>query len=224
MTKASELRQPKTFKRVERRGMALLVVVVLVMLISLAAYRYSFEMENEYRLTRLQEEQVQARLAALSGVEFAASFFEQPLALRNSLLNGTNPDRIFSRALEEDAARSSSQTDEESQWRFAILGRNQSYGSDGTASSSVENPNDLSQDSNKNWKWGFESEGGKLHIPTLLKWNQLRPGIARTILLQLPDADEESVDAWLAQFGVRNVSAVAQDTLAQASSSGLQPC
>ena len=222
MTKASKLRQPKTFKRVERRGMALLVVVVLVMLISLAAYRYSFEMENEYRLTRLQEEQVQARLAALSGVEFAASFFEQPLALRNSLLNGANPDKIFSRALEEDASRSSSQTDEESHWRFAILGRNQSYGSDGTASSSVESPNDLSQDSSKNWKWGFESEGGKLHIPTLLKWNQLRPGIARTILLQLPDADEESVDAWLAQFGVRNVSAVAQDTLAQASSSGLQ--
>ncbi|MFM7973663.1 MAG: hypothetical protein ACKO8U_01240, partial [Pirellula sp.] len=55
--------------RVKRpKGMALLVVVVLVMFVSLAAYRYSFEMENEYRLTRLQEEQVQARLCAQSGI------------------------------------------------------------------------------------------------------------------------------------------------------------
>jgi hypothetical protein len=212
----------KKSKQASRKGMALLVVVVLVMLISLAAYRYSFEMENEYRITRLQEEQVQARLTALSGVEFAASFFEQPLAIRNALLNGTNPEKVFSRALAEDATQLSSQSDDESPWRFAILGSKQSSGSDSNATLSVDSPNDLSQDSMKKWKWGFESEGGKLHIPTLLKWNQLRPGIARTILLQLPDADEESVDAWLAQFGVRSVSTVAQDTLAQASSSGLQ--
>jgi DNA uptake protein ComE-like DNA-binding protein len=179
-------------------------------------------MENEYRVTRLQEEQVQARLAALSGVEFAAAFLEQPLAIRNTLLNGTNPEKIFSRSIEEEATRLNSQTDDESSWQFAILGRKQSFGSNDTASVSGDGPNDLSQGSIKNWKWGFESEGGKLHIPTLLKWNQLRPGIARTILLQLPDADEESVDAWLAQFGVRTVAAVAQDTLAQASSSGLQ--
>lgn len=227
MPKASKIQQRNTAKRVtpkrlNRRGMALLVVVVLVMLISLAAYRYSFEMENEYRVTRLQEEQVQARLAALSGVEFAAAFLEQPLAIRNTLLNGTNPEKIFSRSIEEEATRLNSQTDDESSWQFAILGRKQSFGSNDTASVSGDGPNDLSQGSIKNWKWGFESEGGKLHIPTLLKWNQLRPGIARTILLQLPDADEESVDAWLAQFGVRTVAAVAQDTLAQASSSGLQ--
>ena len=227
MPKASKIQQRNTAKRVtpkrlNRRGMALLVVVVLVMLISLAAYRYSFEMENEYRVTRLQEEQVQARLAALSGVEFAAAFLEQPLAIRNTLLNGTNPEKIFSRSIEEEATRLNSQTDDESSWQFAILGRKQSFGSNDTASVSGDGPNDLSQGSIKNWKWGFESEGGKLHIPTLLKWNQVRPGIARTILLQLPDADEESVDAWLAQFGVRTVAAVAQDILAQASSSGLQ--
>ncbi|MFM2216892.1 MAG: hypothetical protein RL240_1210 [Planctomycetota bacterium] len=227
MPKASKIQHLNTAKRVppkrlNRRGMALLVVVVLVMLISLAAYRYSFEMENEYRVTRLQEEQVQARLTALSGVEFAAAFLEQPLAIRNTLLNGTNPEKIFSRSIEEDSTRLNSQTDDESSWQFAILGRKQSFGSNDTASVSGDGPNDLSQGSIKNWKWGFESEGGKLHIPTLLKWNQLRPGIARTILLQLPDADEESVDAWLAQFGVRTVAAVAQDTLAQASSSGLQ--
>ena len=227
MPKATKIQHLNTAKRVtpkrlNRRGMALLVVVVLVMLISLAAYRYSFEMENEYRVTRLQEEQVQARLAALSGVEFAAAFLEQPLAIRNTLLNGTNPEKIFSRSIEDDATRLNSQTDDESSWQFAILGRKQSFGSNDTASVSGDGPNDLSQGSIKNWKWGFESEGGKLHIPTLLKWNQLRPGIARTILLQLPDADEESVDAWLAQFGVRTVAAIAQDTLAQASSSGLQ--
>ena len=132
MPKATKIQQRNTAKRVtpkrlNRKGMALLVVVVLVMLISLAAYRYSFEMENEYRVTRLQEEQVQARLAALSGVEFAAAFLEQPLAIRNTLLNGTNPEKIFSRSIEEDATRLNSQTDDESSWQFAILGRKQSF-------------------------------------------------------------------------------------------------
>ncbi len=45
--------------------MALLIVMVLTMLIALGAYRYSFTMQSEYRVTRIHEEQVQARLAAL---------------------------------------------------------------------------------------------------------------------------------------------------------------
>ena len=60
----------------QRSAMALLVVVVLTMLIALGAYRFSFYMESQYRLTRLHEEQVHARLAALSGLEMAASIAE----------------------------------------------------------------------------------------------------------------------------------------------------
>ncbi len=194
--------------------MALLVVVVLVMLTSLAAYRYSFEMENEYRLTRLQEEQAQARLAALSGVEFASSFLEQPLRMRQAILKNGSLEKFFGRPLIVSSQDPSKENDSQSQWRFAIIasGENSEQSIDTTGASDV----------NRSWEWGVENEGGKLHIPTLIRWNQSRPGIARSILLKLPDADEETVDTWLAQFGVRTAAAMAQDAIANASSSGLQ--
>ncbi len=37
----------------KRRGIALVVVFVMVMLITLAAYRFSFVMQSEYRLAKL---------------------------------------------------------------------------------------------------------------------------------------------------------------------------
>lgn len=228
----------------QRSGMALLVVVVLVMLTSLAAYRYSFEMENEYRLTRLQEEQAQARLAALSGVEFASSFLEQPLRMRQAILKNGSLEKFFGRPLIASTQDSSKESDSQSQWRFAIIagGQNsgQSLGASGTnGGSGGASPTSSGQatarsatatsgavsggaDFNRSWEWGLENEGGKLHIPTLLRWNQTRPGIARSMLLKLPDADEETVDTWLAQFGVRTAAAMAQDAIASASSSGLQ--
>lgn len=228
----------------QRSGMALLVVVVLVMLTSLAAYRYSFEMENEYRLTRLQEEQAQARLAALSGVEFASTFLEQPLRLRQAILRNGSLEKFFGRPLIASTQDPSKENDSQSQWRFAIiasgessgqaLGATAAYGSsrgvstNSTAQTTARTANANSgamsdnTDFNRSWKWGLENEGGKLHIPTLLRWNQTRPGIARSMLLKLPDADEETVDTWLAQFGVRTIAAMAQDAIATASSSGLQ--
>lgn len=228
----------------QRSGMALLVVVVLVMLTSLAAYRYSFEMENEYRLTRLQEEQAQARLAALSGVEFASTFLEQPLRLRQAILRNGSLEKFFGRPLIASTQDPSKENDSQSQWRFAIiasgessgqaLGATAAYGSSSgvstnstaqtTARTANANSGAMSDntDFNRSWKWGLENEGGKLHIPMLLRWNQTRPGIARSMLLKLPDADEETVDTWLAQFGVRTVAATAQDAIATASSSGLQ--
>ena len=108
---------------VRRRGMALLVIVVLVMFVSLAAYRYSFEMENEYRLTRLQEEQVQARLCAQSGIEYAASLLEQPLQFREAIMAGQESSELFRRVVErsEPLEPSLLGNREDSRWRFAIL-------------------------------------------------------------------------------------------------------
>jgi DNA uptake protein ComE-like DNA-binding protein len=220
-----------------RSGMALLVVVVLVMLISLAAYRYSFEMENEYRLTRLQEEQAQARLAALSGVEFASSFLEQPLRVRQTILKSGASEKFFGRPLRAPTQDPSKESDSQSHWRFAIIsdagaseqstaqiGLSSNNSAASNSSAATANPGSLAGNSefNRSWQWGLENEGGKLHIPTLLRWNQTRPGIARSMLLRLPDADEETVDTWLAQFGVRTAATIARDTIASASSSGLQ--
>jgi type II secretory pathway component PulK len=233
--------------------MALLVIVVLVMFVSLAAYRYSFEMENEYRLTRLQEEQVQARLCAQSGIEYAASLLEQPLQFREAILAGQEPSELFRRVVErgELLERSLVEDREESQWRFAIL----SGGSVATSGSSVSNSmgslggslgGSLAGSSGVSargasqvdggsgtgsvtgsgtpieWGWGMDNESAKLHIPTLLRWNQMRPGLARSVLMTLPEADEETVDGWLASLGVRTATSASQDALQMAMGGGMQ--
>jgi type II secretory pathway component PulK len=226
---------------VRRRGMALLVIVVLVMFVSLAAYRYSFEMENEYRLTRLQEEQVQARLCAQSGIEYAASLLEQPLQFREAILAGQESSELFRRVVErgELLERSLVEDREESQWRFAIL----SGGSVATSGSSVSNSmgslgGSLAGSSGSSargesqvdgglgtpieWGWGMDNESAKLHIPTLLRWNQMRPGLARSVLMTLPEADEETVDGWLASLGVRTATSASQDALQMAMGGGMQ--
>jgi len=204
-------------RRVKRpKGMALLVVVVLVMFVSLAAYRYSFEMENEYRLTRLQEEQVQARLCAQSGIEFAASLLEHPLEIRQAILQNDEPSRVFGReVLQSNPIEQNANTErQDSVWRFTLLS--------GSEVSNAQESQPVGTNSAQSWKWGWESQGSKLHIPTLLRWNQMRPGLARTVLLTLPEADEETVDGWLASLGVRTATTAAQDAMQSAMGGGMQ--
>lgn len=228
-----------------RRGMALLVIVVLVMFVSLAAYRYSFEMENEYRLTRLQEEQVQARLCAQSGIEYAASLLEQPLQVREAIMAGQESGELFRRVVErsEQLEQSLLGDREESRWRFAILsggsvassGSSASNSTGGLASSlagssgvrarggsRVEGGSGTGSGASIEWGWGMDNESAKLHIPTLLRWNQMRPGLARSVLMTLPEADEETVDGWLASLGVRTATSASQDALQMAMGSGMQ--
>ena len=224
-----------------RRGMALLVIVVLVMFVSLAAYRYSFEMENEYRLTRLQEEQVQARLCAQSGIEYAASLLEQPLQFREAIMAGQESSELFRRVVErsEQLEPSLLGDREDSRWRFAIL----SGGSVASSGSSASNSTgglagslagssgvrarggsqvDGGSGASIEWGWGMDNESAKLHIPTLLRWNQMRPGLARSVLMTLPEADEETVDGWLASLGVRTATSASQDALQMAMGGGMQ--
>ena len=226
---------------VRRRGMALLVIVVLVMFVSLAAYRYSFEMENEYRLTRLQEEQVQARLCAQSGIEYAASLLEQPLQFREAIMAGQESSELFRRVVERSEQLEPSQLGdrEDSRWRFAIL----SGGSVASSGSSASNSTgglagslagssgvrarggsqvDGGSGASIEWGWGMDNESAKLHIPTLLRWNQMRPGLARSVLMTLPEADEETVDGWLASLGVRTATSASQDALQMAMGGGMQ--
>jgi|LakMenE18May11ns_1017448.scaffolds.fasta_scaffold9923207_2 DNA uptake protein ComE-like DNA-binding protein len=203
-------------KSIGRRGMALLVVVVLVMFVSLAAYRYSFEMENEYRLTRLQEEQVQARLCAQSGFEFAANLLEQPMQIRQGILQGEDASRAFGRDVVQSnpAERNFAAEPTNSVWRFTLLS--------GSSVSSTQDSQSNEVSAARNWKWGWESESAKLHIPTLLRWNQMRPGLAKTVLMTLPEADEEAVDGWLASLGVRTATTAGQDALQMAMGGGMQ--
>ena len=191
-----------------RRGMALLVVVVLTMLIALGAYRFSFYMESQYRLTRLHEEQVQAKSAALSGLELAAFIAELPLIERDNL-GGLIDNPAMLRHVTLGSATASTDRNEQTlaTWRFGLL----SSIAIGSNSANDPNPsgsliNTASGEDAKNFRFGFENESAKLHLPTLLEWDRQSPGQARLALLALPGATEQLVDAWLRSLGVFNRS------------------
>ena len=214
-----------------RRGVTLLVIVVLVMLISLAAYRYTFVMESEYRLTRLQEELVQARLSALSGIEYAAYQLEQPLSRRSKNRLPGNRERVYRRITGPDdeltsdtnpmATNSTTAGARNTAWHFGLISALSEEGTQGESMSAASvststASNRLGENETIAWQWGLENESAKLSIPTLLQWERTRPGHFRTVLLSLPGMDEETADAWLSELGVRRVGGTAPTNSSQA--------
>lgn len=191
-------RPPKGSPSPRRKGMALLVVVVLVMLISLGAYRFSFYMESQYRLTRLHEERVHARLAAMSGMELAAALVEMPAAKRAALGGLQDNASMFQHITIQPLLDTGPKFAEESVWRFSLVSPR--IGDD-------TNPNDRASTDlpgvqSRSMRFGLENESAKLHIPTLLAWDRMKPGHARLTLLGLPGMNEAMVDTWLTELGV----------------------
>ena len=198
MTRAITKRISKCQRNRQRRGMALLVVVVLVMLIALGAYRFSFYMESQYRLTRLHEEQVHARLAAISGMELAAAIVEMSPAQRMSVGGLVDNAAIF-RDIAVDATVTATESNRDpNAWRFCLV-------SPRTADDAINSPLSSSQIAGTPMlpiRFGLENESAKIHIPTLIAWDRMKPGHARATLLGLPGVSEAMVDAWLREFGV----------------------
>ena len=189
-----------------RPGMALLVVVVLTMLIALAAYRFSFYMESQYRLTRLHEEQVHAKLAALSGIELAASMAELPVVERASLGGVFDNPAMLRHVAVDGQTDASSRTEQVStSWRFGLLSPRAALSSSNASGGSSSGTGSVGTDSGQSdhLRFGFENESAKLHLPTLLEWDRKSPGHARATLLALPGATESLVDAWLRGLGVK---------------------
>ncbi len=213
-----------------RRGMALLIVMVLTMLLALAAYRFSFYMESQYRVTRIAEEQAQARLAALSGIEIAAASLElapfsrqslgglhdnatlfQNVAIEGDDVSGSGMNAVASRGstdLSSNASSAGAQRTVGSTWRVSLVaprGDNNSNTAGPLASTSSRSPVNISNAAGRTTaplRFGLVNESAKLHIPTLLQWEQLNPGNTRMALLRLTGATETIVDAWLQRQGV----------------------
>ncbi len=200
MTRENINRDPR------RRGMTLLVIVVLVMLISLSAYRYTFVMESEYRLTRLQEELVQARLSALSGIEYAAHLLEKPTTQRLGLTSPVTRERVFRRSTARDDSRSDSQSNRMSTWQFGLISPELDNAISAPSASANTNVGSIGLEDGLQWRWGIENESAKLSIPMMLNIETLRPGHFRSVLLALPGMDEEATDAFLDQLGVRRLN------------------
>ncbi len=198
--------------------MALLVVMVLTMLIALGAYRYSFTMQAEYRVTRIHEEQVQARLAALSGLELAAAILENPLAQRDAL-GGVdfNPTLFQHVSVSGEPASTQSTTQQDSsaeQWRVSLVApsvdSDDANGPLTSATGGADN-SDIAQ-ALAGFRFGMENESAKLHVPTLLKWERQFPGHARAALMRLPQAEAGPVDDWLRGQGVSSTGGLSGES------------
>lgn len=181
-----------------RNGMALLVVVVLVILIALGAYRFSFYMESQYRLTRLHEEQVHARLAAISGLELAAAMVDLPQVQRIGLGGLLDNAGIFCNVSVDSTVDAQASKGDQKGWRFCLV----SPVLTDAAGNSQGRTSPVASSSPLSIRFGLVNESAKLHIPTLLEWDRMKPGHARSTLLALPNVSESLVDAWLRELGV----------------------
>ncbi|MCR9293858.1 MAG: helix-hairpin-helix domain-containing protein [bacterium] len=188
-----------------RTGMALLIVTVLTMLIALAAYRFSFYMESQYRVARLNEEQLQARLAALSGLEYAACLLEQPPATRvwQNKLNDFPQNLLAAVPMRADPELQKLESDETTAWRFSLIAPALAAAPRDLRSSLAANGS-LGGDTAHvlHHRFGLENESAKLPIPLLLQWERTNPGTARGALLRLPGSTPQLVDHWLRVHGI----------------------
>lgn len=157
---------------VRRRGMVLVLVLIIVAMISLGSYSFSELMFAEYRAARLHERRLQARLAAESGVEYAAARLAQTAEqqTRAPLAAATDPYRgVLVNESDNPAARS----------RFSL----------------VAPP--VAGDDTFKLRYGLGNESAKLNLHTLLEWDRAQPGAAQAALMRLPGMREELADAIL---------------------------
>lgn len=183
----------------KRSGMALLVVLVLIVMLSLSAYGFTLLMQNQYRLSRIQEDQVQAKLTAQSGIDWVAALLSQTVNSRREHGDLDDNQELF-QDIRIDAS-SSTQPGPIAGWSFSVLNVSNS-----DETSLFSNTRGAVADGTGSTKFtfGLQSESAKVHLPTLAKWDLTQPGHARRVLESLPGATKQVVDLWLERLAAGN--------------------
>ncbi len=181
-----------------RRGVVLIVVLVLVVMIALAGFGFLAAMSTEYEAVRLEGSRLQAEQTMVSAeatVLWITSLTEQQRRLVGDLHHNT---ALFQgRVLEPLTATASQQstgtvdlqnlttesaltgTQPDDRWRYSVVSFD---------NTSPDGPR---------LQFGLRNESAKLHLSSLLRWDQIRPGQGRASLLQLPGMTEALADALL---------------------------
>jgi hypothetical protein len=222
------MRRPSAIDRIgpliaaeNRRGVALVIVMVVVMLLALASYGYNHQMVTAYRLSRLQSDRVQARLAALSGIEAMAALvestpdvragrIEDPATFRGELESGGTSGGTMA-ALTID--------DEPAGWSFAILAPRLRVDGDDDGGSATGGGG-LAGESAATWRFGLVNESAKLNVDALRQQDAVSSGHARRALLGLPGATPSDVDAFLRIHGIVDPRSRVRDLLEQLQEKG----
>lgn len=227
------MRRPPAIDRIgtlvtagNRRGVALVIVMVVVMLLALASYGYNHQMVTAYRLSRLQSDRVQARLAALSGIEAMAALVESPPDVRAVRIDDP---ATFRGELEVGGASGGtigalSIGDGPAGWSFAILAPRSPVGGDddvgGNVGGGTTGGGGLAGESASTWRFGLVNESAKLNVDALRQQDAVSSGHARRTLLGLPGATPSDVDAFLRIHGIVDPRSRVRDLLGELQEKG----
>ena len=202
--RATELRQCRT-SPLQRRGVVLIVVLVLVVMLSLAGFGFLSAMSTEYEAVRLHGSLLQARQTMVSAESQLLWLTGQP-GRRREILGGltSNPDLFGGRTVDgllaaggesggagvaADSAeagpaaiaqlQSQAALAADDAWRFSVISVDRPVGGVPTL------------------RFGLTTESSKLHLATVLRWEQTTPGAGRQALLRLPGMTEIIADSLL---------------------------
>jgi hypothetical protein len=188
-----------------QRGVVLIVVLVLVVMLSLAGFGFLSAMSTEYEAARLNGSLLQARQTLVSAESQLLWLANQPRQ-RREIVGGlySNPPLFQGRTVQalqavgadSSAAGSVAGTPEggaaaagrlqaesllagDDVWRFSVV--------------SVDRP----AGSAPVLRFGLSSESAKLHLGTVLRWEQTTAGKGRQALMKLPGMTEMLADSLL---------------------------
>ena len=178
-----------------RRGVVLIVVLVLVIMIALAGFGFLAAMSTEYEAARLNGSMLQAQqtmasaessLSWLTGLpererHLMGGWYHNPALFRGRVvpqLNATGGNASTTRpGMPADQSMSLDNADD--RWRFSVVSL------------------DVTPEQSRVLRFGLQNESTKLHLASLLRWEQATPGQGRVALMQLPSMTDTIADAIL---------------------------
>ena len=158
-----------------REGALLLIVLVTVVILSLSAYTFTTLMQTEEEATRLMTLRLQTKYLADSGLDYTRMFLANTDATifeNGGRWNNEERFRGIPVASEVDGGGRIGY--------FSVV--NYDIDSDGLAAGS---------------RFGLVDESSKINLNTLVFSDALQEGVAREILMQLPEMTEEIADSIL---------------------------
>ena len=175
-------------RRAKRRGVILFVVTIVIAMASLAAYGFVFTMQGENKAAHASADQLQVAQVAASGEEFMAAWLQASREARR-LDTQMYGDALFAQPVTEPYQME----DATFAGHFHIVTEHM-QADEFPAESFTLNDSTVAR---QPFRYGFVNESTKLHLQTLLAWDEQWPGSGRNALLQMPGMTESIADAIL---------------------------
>ena len=151
-------------KAESRNGIAMYLVVIVVAILSLGAIALFSIITTERQATTIRGDEIQVRAAAESGIEFVRSICNLTEAEQTQLGGIVNNPKLFAGVEVLTTVRRSRPTS----FRFTVLAPNINGGKLNGV------------------RYGLTNESARLHLETVLQWEQESPGRGRQALMSLP--------------------------------------